>query len=179
MIEGSLGRRYGKALLRIAMTTSQVEEVLTELEGLNEFFLPKAPLTLLLSNPAISIREKRKILEQMIEKMGLSRGVGNLLRVLLERKRAEVFNSVVREYRAMADEYLGRVRAVVHLPMRTSVKDLGLRLEKILNKKVLLQQKEDPSLLGGVVIKIGDQVFDGSLKNQLNKLRSNVEKVVV
>ncbi|MBI2336367.1 MAG: ATP synthase F1 subunit delta [Deltaproteobacteria bacterium] len=179
MIEGSLGKRYGKALLRIAITASQVEEILAELESLNGTFLPKAPLTLMLGNPAISIREKKEVLEKIIQQVGLSRAVGNLLRILLERKRSYVFSSVVREYRNMADEHLGRVRAMVHLPMATQVGDLGLRLEKILKKKVLLKQEQDASLLGGIMIKIGDQVFDGSLKAQLNKLRSNVEKVAL
>jgi F-type H+-transporting ATPase subunit delta len=82
--------------------------------------------------------------------------------------------AIARELRAMVDERAGRVRGVVTSARRLSdenVANIQAALEKISGKKVQLERREDPELLGGVVAKIGDVVYDGSVRTQLEIMR--------
>ena len=94
--------------------------------------------------------------------------------MLLDRQRIAILPMVAREMRAMVDEHAGRVLATV-----TSAKPLADdvagrisgALEKATGKKIELDRKEDPSLVGGVVAQVGDLVWDGSVRTQLERMR--------
>jgi F-type H+-transporting ATPase subunit delta len=121
--------------------------------------------------------QRRTVLEALLARMVASTEAKNFSLLLLERERIQVLPAIARELRLMVEEKLGRVRATI-----TSAKPLGSdqvaqiqqSLERVSGKKVTLDKAEDPSLIGGVVAKLGDTVYDGSVRTQLERMREDI-----
>ncbi|MEK6718343.1 MAG: ATP synthase F1 subunit delta, partial [candidate division NC10 bacterium] len=99
------------------------------------------------------------------------------LRVLLSADRLGAIESIVRAYEALVDERLGRVKAEVTTAVSLDGEQqerLRQRLEQVAGKQVYLEVQQDPKILGGLVAQIGSQVYDGSLKTQLARLREQL-----
>jgi F-type H+-transporting ATPase subunit delta len=130
-----------------------------------------------LSNPAFPRDDRRKVLEALLRRAVASPVTRNFTLLLLDRDRLGVLPDVSRELSRMIDEKAGRTSATV-----TSAKPLTpaqltklkQELEKLSGKTVTVEKAEDPSLLGGVVAKVGDIVYDGSLRTQLEKMRQSL-----
>ena len=182
MIEGSLGRRYAKAILILAEQKNSVDAFLQEIQSLAPYFAESSPLLVALNNPALSLVAKKSIINAVISKVQISTEIGNMLRILVERKKVSIFDSIVREFRQLADEKLGQLRITVQSPQKIDAASEA-KLQQVFasktGKKIILTTQVGPDLLGGIVVKVDDKVYDGSLKTQLNKLRTLVEKQAV
>ncbi len=172
MIQGSIARRYARALIEVA--GASYEQVGSELSGLSAalFGTPWAAEALL--RPGVPKEARERALDGILQAAGLSPLTGNFLRLLLERRRLDQLPNIVRAYGAMADERAGRLRAHVAsaqpLPP-TMVADLTRRLGEATRKNVAVETSVDRGLLGGLVAQVGNVVYDGSLRTQLESLR--------
>ena len=136
-------------------------------------------LASLLTNPAFPRSEREKIVLAIMQRIGVTKTVINFAMLLLDRERMAVLPDISRELSAMIDEKSGQVTAQVTSAIAlTSVQQSELKttLETLSGKIVQIEAKEDPALLGGLVAKVGDLVYDGSLRTQLRELRRNLGK---
>lgn len=175
MIAGSLSRRYARALL--AATHGDHEKVGDELRALAEVMKESEELAHTLANPAIPQSSRRKVMEGLMKKLGVSETTRVFVRLLVERDRLAALPDISRELDVMLDDKAGRVAAEVvsAFPLsKAQLKELTERLETLSGRKVELTTREDPELLGGVVAKVGDVVYDGSLRRQLERLREEI-----
>ena len=174
MIAGSLARRYARALLDIGVAQGTFEQLGTELDGLAALYSGSRDLAEALTNPVFGQAKRRAVLEAVLGRMGVSPVTRNFALLLLDRERVPYLPSIARELRAMVDERAGRVHATLTsarpLPP-DHVAGVQAALEKATGKKIVLEKKEDPALLGGVVAKVGDVVYDGSVRTQLEQMR--------
>ena len=111
--------------------------------------------------------------------LGLSKVTLDLIGLLIERNRMDHFPAIVKSYEGLCDEASNRVRASLVSAARLSpplVMEMKKELESTTGKEVLLSIKEEPSLIGGVVTRIGNIIYDGSLKTQLLKAKENFYK---
>jgi F-type H+-transporting ATPase subunit delta len=177
MIAGSLARRYARAILEVASDKQSHERVGQELDDLAAAFVASRDLREALTNPVFPRAQRRQVLEALLARVAASPETRNFVLLLLDRERIVTLPDIARELRAMVDEKLGRVRAEVTsarpLPAE-HVAQIQAALEKAAGKKVLLEKSEDPSLLGGVVAKLGDIVYDGSVRTQLERMREEI-----
>ena len=177
MIAGSIGRRYAKALLSIGVATHSFDALGRELDRVAETIAGSAELKNVLENPVFPLSQRHHVLEDIARRLSLSASVKNLLLILLDRSRISALPDIARAHRELVDEQAGRARATVTsaAPLDPAI-EARLRgaLEKQTGKTVLLDKKIDPSLIGGVVAQVGDLVFDGSVKHQLEKLRTEL-----
>jgi F-type H+-transporting ATPase subunit delta len=174
MIAGSLARRYARALLDIGISKGVYEQLGKDLDVLGALYSGSRDLTEALTNPVFPMARRRAVLESVLERAAVSPITRNFLLLLLDRERMPYVPAIARELRLMVDERAGRVRAVVTSAAPLSaehVASIQAALEKSSGKKVLLEKREDPSLLGGVVAKVGDVVYDGSVRTQLESMR--------
>jgi F-type H+-transporting ATPase subunit delta len=175
MASGSLARRYAKAVIELGNT----DKISGDLRQLATAMKTSAELQLALTNPAIRRGDRRKVLDALLQRIVAHGLTKNLVYLLLDGERLGALPAISREVDAMVEAKSGRITAEV-----TSAKQLDAAqqaqitaaLEKLSGKKVELQKFEDPSLLGGVVAKIGDRVYDGSLRTQLRTLRDELTK---
>jgi F-type H+-transporting ATPase subunit delta len=177
MISGSLARRYARALLDVGIDKGTHEKLAGEIDELAVAYSAARDLQEALTNPVFPRAQRRAVLEAVLVRVGVSVETRNFVLLLLERERVQVLPAIARELRAMVDEKVGRVRATVTsarpLPAE-QVAQIQSTLEKATGKKVLLDKAEDPALIGGVVAKLGDTVYDGSVRSQLERMREQI-----
>ncbi len=179
MSASAIARRYAKALVQLGAETDSVEAFNAELTKVNGTFQANQDLRALFSNPAYGAESKQEVLLEIAAKLGLSPLIGNFLQLLLERNRMACLPQITTSYAKLADDHSGVVRPLVTTGMPLSdpqVADIKAALEKATGKKVMLTVQLDSSLIGGVVTKIGDRVYDGSVKTQLDRIQDILQK---
>jgi F-type H+-transporting ATPase subunit delta len=179
MISGSLARRYAKAAVQIGREHKVLDRIGSDLRALAKMLKVSAELVSSLTNPAIRRVDRRKIVDALLQKIGAAPMSKNLVYLLLDGERMSVLPAISREVDAMIEASAGRVTAEVVSAKPLSDKELQqitVALEKLSGKKVDIHKREDAELLGGVVARVGDIVYDGSLRTQLGNLRDELTK---
>jgi F-type H+-transporting ATPase subunit delta len=177
MVTGSLARRYAKALLDIGIQQQTYDALGKELERTAATFAGSPDLRHALTNPVFPADKRRLVLEELARRLGLSRVVRNFVMLLLDKGRIDALPDIARAHRQLVDEHAGRVRATVTSarPLDPSLEQrLKTALERQSGKVVILEKKEDPAILGGIVTQLGDVLYDGSVRSQLQQLREEL-----
>ena len=177
MSAGSVSRRYARALFSLADEQGQLDRAGRELASLAEVMDASEDLREALSNPAFAKDERRKILGAILGRLGASTTVNHLCQLLLDRERLSEVPGIARAMADMVDERMGRVHADVVSATKLSPDHesrLKGELEKLSGSKVEMTTSEDHELLGGVVAKVGDVIYDGSLKTQLARMKDQL-----
>lgn len=177
MIAGSVARRYARALLQIGTEDGNLERIGREVGVLARAFKRSAELAQTLTNPVFPRSEREKVLRALLDRIGAIQAVTNFTRLLLDRERLNVLPDIARELEAMIDARAGRVAAKVTsaAPLEEPQKKrLVKTLESLSGKKVDMTVEHDPALLGGVIAQVGDVVYDGSLRTQLERIRQEL-----
>ncbi len=175
---GSVARRYARAIFDIGTAKGLYEAFGTEIDGLAEVYSGSLELRQTLENPVFKLDQRRNILEKILPRVSPSREVRNFALLVLERGRISSLPQIARAYRELVDEKLGRVRASVTSaqPLDPATQTAVQRaLERRTGKRVVLTTSTDPSLIAGLVARVGDLVFDGSLRTRLESLKSRIQ----
>lgn len=173
----TVARRYAQALYQEAESEQRVEQVDADMDLIRDTLDGSRDLVAFFASPIIS-REKKESVVQSLFAEPLNKTTYNFLRLLIEKKREALFPDVVRAYRDMRDEQRGIVeaRAKVAYPLTEAEEQtLVQALEKLSGAQVRLQIDEDRTLVGGLIVRMGDTVYDGSVRNQLANLRERME----
>ena len=179
MITNAIARRYAKALVQLGAEEGAVEKFNTELAAFNATLAENPALDSIFRSPAYGIESKREILKDIITRLSLSGTGSNFLQLLLDKSRLSLLPQIAESYSAFADELSGVIRPTLSsgLPLEESqIEAIKAELEKSTGKKVMLTVELDPTLIGGVVTKIGDKLFDGSVRTQLNRIEDTLQK---
>ena len=177
MITGSIARRYAKALLEIGIQQQTYDALGKELDRAADTLRSSPELRNALENPVFSLEKRKLIMDELARRLALSKTVRNFIMLLLDKGRIASLPDIARAHRALVDEHAGRVRATV-----TSARPLDplletrlkTALEKSSGKTVIFEKREDPTIMGGLVTQLGDTVFDGSVRTQLQQLREEL-----
>jgi F-type H+-transporting ATPase subunit delta len=124
----------------------------------------------LLINPVIPAHRRDLFVDEISRVLKLDARVGKLLHLIVDRRRLEILDDMIDAYRKMLDTKNGIVRAVVRSASPLSAEqqqEVVEKLEKSLGRSVVMEVEEDPSLIGGLIVRIGSTVYDGSLVQQL------------
>lgn len=173
----AVGRRYARALLSLAKESGELSKVKTDMRELAQAWESSDELRTLFENPKVSSEARKAVLTALAAKMGLSSVVLRTLKLLSDRRRMRALPEIASAFAALADDTAGQLRADVStaIPMPDAYFDELTRvLEKATGRKIALVKKVDPSLIGGVVARVGDRVFDGSIRNGLGELKDSL-----
>ena len=177
MITGSLSRRYAKALLEIGISQNTFDALGKELERAADTLRASPELRNALENPVFSLEKRKLIMDELSRRLALSKTVRNFIMLLLDKGRIARLPDISRVYRGLVDEHAGRVRATVvsARPLDPMLETrLKTALEKQSGKVVIFEKREDPSILGGLITQLGDTLYDGSVRTQLQDLREEL-----
>ncbi|MFW5968061.1 MAG: ATP synthase F1 subunit delta [Persicimonas sp.] len=172
-----VARRYAQALLEIGRERQDLDTLRDQVAELGRIFEESKPFRTALMNPSVTLEERRKIIEALAERRGWDEVVANVARLMLDNDRFGLLPTVADELGRMVDKEAGRVRARVTSAseldesQKDAIEDV---LSQMTGKQVLVETDTDPSLLGGVVARIGSMVYDGSVKHQIERLRSSI-----
>jgi F-type H+-transporting ATPase subunit delta len=179
MILGSIARRYAKALFSLAVEKGRIEAWNDSLHALGQAVDASAELRDVLQNPAYTREARAAVVGQLAATLKLDTEPTSLLQLLGERNRLSGLSAIVAAYRELADAELGRVRAKVTsaVPLDdAAIHAIAEKLSAATKKQVLVERAVDPAILGGVVAQVGSVVYDGSLRTQLEDLRSTLKR---
>jgi F-type H+-transporting ATPase subunit delta len=177
MMPSGLARRYARAFLDVANAQQKSGPLGQELAGFAGLLEQSHDLKATFANPIFPADQRQRVLNELTGRLSSSPPLRSLLNLLLERGRLDGVGEVAREYARLADDEAGRLRAQVKsarpLPADALTR-LQQAVEAMTGKKVELSTEVDPKLLGGVVMQLGSQVYDGTIRAQLAALRQQL-----
>jgi F-type H+-transporting ATPase subunit delta len=181
LINSGIAKRYAKAFFDIAGEDKLYEKYYEELSGFARIVQGDKKLKEFLANPIFEQAEKKAVVEAIIQKVTMSEMTANFLKLLVDKKRIGMLAVIADYYRGFMDEVLKRVRVSVKtaFPLPASVTaDIKQGLEQMTGKQTEVTIEEDRSLMGGIVIRVGDTLYDGSIKTQLSNIRNLLGEAV-
>ena len=179
MSTSRVSRRYAKALLSLGKEDGKYRQYGKELQEFSSFFQQNTEFAQAVSNPVFDLEDRKRILNVVFQKAQYSETVKNFLNLLLDKKRLSGIAGIYTFYEKLMDEVANVARAEVITP-KPLHEDARKRLEKVLegltSRKIRMETREDDTLIGGIVVKIGDLVLDGSIKAQLKGLKESLKR---
>lgn len=179
MIAGSLARRYARAIVSLGEDQKNLDKIGADLHAFAQALKVSQELVKILSNPAFPRADRKKIVDALASRFSVQPVTRTFLYVLLDKERLDQLPAISREIDALLEARAGRIGAEVTSATPLSAQQLAAitaTLEKLSGKKVHVEKREDPALIGGVVAKLGDVVYDGSVRTQLRQLRDSLNK---
>jgi F-type H+-transporting ATPase subunit delta len=169
--------RYAKALLEVMIREGNPEQAEQEVASFADLFERHEELRKAMLNPAVPVTAKRTVMEQLVGRVKPSPPVGKLILLLAERDRLELLPDLLAAYRDRLMDHLqivrAEVRTAVPLPEDRAAQ-LQQRLADVTGRRVTMSTSVDPSIIGGVVARIGSTVYDGSVATQLARIKSKL-----
>lgn len=175
MTASGIAKRYARAFFEIAKEDNQFEKYYDELKIFASLLEENKNLKEFLSNPIFDRADKKAVIEAALQRISISSMTVNFLKLLTDKQRMGIFSDIVSCYREFMDHALRKVRVDVKTAFPLSVKltkNLQKGLEELTGKKVEMTVGEDASLVGGIVVRVGDTLYDGSVKTQLDNIRN-------
>ena len=173
MITSNVAKRYAKAFFDVAGQENRYEECYEELHRFARVVEENRQLKDLFSNPVFDKSDKKDIISKVLQTLNPSSLTANFIRLLVDKSRISCIVDIDEDYRILMYDAIGiaRVQVKTAFPLRQDLSDnLKLALESLTGKKVEMHVAEDKSLLGGVVVRVGDKLYDGSIKVQLDNM---------
>lgn len=173
-----LAKRYAKALFSVAGEEGASAGYARALNDMAQLYAAVPELGDALSNPLYPLEVREKVLEALLPSLGASRMMGNFFRLLVQKRRAVIIPDVAEVFQDMVDAEnntcQGTLISAMEIDAALNAK-VKATLEKITGKQVLLTTKVDPSIIGGIIAKVGDLVLDGSIRTQLACLKESIK----
>lgn len=180
----AVANQYAKALMEVVARPGALlapEAALGQLESFSEVLAGAPELKSVMLSPAVSRDDKRRALRRVGGLLGLDSLILNFLDVIATRRRVSLFALITAAFRAQLDERNGVVRAQVTAARgldEAQQTELAAALARVTGKQVLCDYTVEPSLVGGLSVKIGSTVYDGSVQGQLDGLRRRLAGTV-
>ncbi len=176
MIERIAVGRYAQVLLEVAAELNKVDEFEEELKWLDSVLKSNPKLFLILKNPLLQPKKKKELVDKVFSK-NINLKLKNFLYLLIDKRRVEILEGVLKEYQSRADEYRGVVKAEVQSAVELSkqkVEEIKRALESKLKKTIKIEAKVFPKIIGGLIIYIGSSIIDRSITGRLKVMREQL-----
>jgi F-type H+-transporting ATPase subunit delta len=176
-LNGAVAQRYAAALADVAFEHKDAERFKSELAAFVEALNSSADLRNFLDNPTVDASIKRRATEKIAAAMHLSAGIRNFVLVVVDHQRAGIFPEIEAAFREELNARLGIAEAEVISAQELSdgeKRELIEALSRRTGKQIVANFHQDKSLLGGAVVRVGSTVYDGSVKEQLERLREQL-----
>ena len=174
----SVASTYARAFADVVLSAHlSADRSIAELRTIASLLAESAELRRVWENPAIPADQKRRVLDAIAERDGISTQVRNLVAVLIDHRRVHFLEPIIRQLEKELDARLGFAEAEI-----TSARELGAtekrefeaQVGKLTGKKVRALYGQDASLLGGAVVRVGSTIYDGSVKGRLERIREEI-----
>jgi len=176
-----VAKTYSQALFEVGLENNNLDVYMEELKIVRDMFKEHPNFYEILTSPKFNTEEKKKIVDEVFKDKATDE-ISNFMKIIIDKRRVKNLNSIVAQFENLIYEHKGIVKAtaVTTVLLGKDEKDsLIKKLESITGKKVELINEIDKSLLGGVLIKLGDQVIDGTLRGKLNNLQNSLKEIIV
>jgi F-type H+-transporting ATPase subunit delta len=169
-----VARRYATALLELGVETGQLDTIVRDINAIAEVYAQSHELRNAIENPIVAHPAKKATMTEVAQRLGIGQLAQNAVLLMIDRRRIRTLVDVARQLREMGDAKKGLLRAEVTSAAPLSDDYYGrlqAQLERMTGKRVVLEKREDPGLIAGLVTRIGDRIIDGSLRTRLVVMR--------
>ena len=173
MRDVTVARNYAEALLELADRNESAEAFGEWMAAVADLLDEDPRLRLFLETPRIDAEAKKTALVSALGDR-VPKPFLNFLRITIDKRRQRLLRDIDREYRQLLDERMGRVHVrvtVAHALDEAGLRELQRELSRMLGKTAVPEVRVDPDILGGIVLRTGDTVFDGSVKHRMERLK--------
>lgn len=180
IVSGMAGR-YALALFALAREQNSVDQVASDLAGFNSMLSDSTDFSRLVRSPVFTAEEQVRALGAVLAKAGISGLAANFLKLVASKRRLFAAPDMIANFGALVDDSRGIARAEVIVAEPLSETHLNALKEALRDvsggRSVDVAVKIDPSIIGGLVVKLGSRMVDGSLRTKLNSLRNRMKEV--
>ena len=179
MSNSRLSRRYARALFSLGQEDGAFAKYGQELEEFVDFFHENEEFGQVIANPIFAIEDRKKVLKLVLDKTDFSILVKNFINLLLDKDRIGAIKEISDHYSKLRDDASNIAHAEIITAKTLQKKTLERvikSLEGLTSKDIKPEVKEDPEIIGGIIVKIGDLVLDGSIKAQLEGLKESFRR---
>lgn len=174
----AIASRYARALVDVILEQKIDTAIAREqLNAIVEAVHESVELRKVWESPAISPEQKRAVLDAIAREIGAFRPVRNFFAVLIDHRRIGMLDDIVRQFEVELDAQLGFAQAEISSARPLSSdeqREVESRVERLTGKKVRARYVSKPELLGGVMVKVGSTIYDGSVRGQLERMRQEL-----
>lgn len=179
MSEAIVAKRYAEALFQIGNEKSTLDQLLEELSEVRVVFKENNDFVSFMDNPLVKTDQKKALVRKAFQ--AASTDVKNTIQLLVDRQRTELILPIIDHFTRMVNELKGIGEATVYSVKELSDKELSALEAKLAaehhKKKMKLTNIVDPSILGGLRVRIGNTIYDGSVSGKLRRIERNISKV--
>jgi F-type H+-transporting ATPase subunit delta len=179
IVSGMAGR-YATALFELALETNSVDSVSAELAKFEQLLSESADLFRLVRSPVFSADEQLKALSAVLDRAGLAGLAVQFLKVIASNRRLFAVRDIVKAYRQLVARHKGEVTAevtVAETPNPAHLDEIKDALRAVTKKDVQVDVKVDPTIIGGLIVKLGSRMVDSSLRTRLNAIKHAMKEV--
>ncbi len=179
-MKGSLEANYAEALFELCKERDDLDEVHSELLWLNEVIENNGELVKFLNAPTVEPSDKKNVLKNVFENE-LSKTSFDFLCVVADKKRIKYLGKIIESFNALYnnENNILEVTAITTVPLSVTIKEkLIKKLESVSKKTIVLSEKIDKSIIGGIVIEYNNTQIQGSIKHRLDELRDRINSVI-
>lgn len=173
----SASLQYANALADIALAQGAAEPALKQLADFAAVYAESAELRNFLSSPAVDREAKHGVIEKLVARLGASKIIRNFLFVVVDHGRTHILPEMVAAFQEVVRQRQGIAEAEVSTAIELSAAqkaEFAFTLERMTGKRVEAKYSLEPALLGGAVVRIGDAIYDGSLRQRMNAMRASL-----
>lgn len=173
----SASHQYANALADIALAQGAAEPVQNQLADFGGAYAESAELRNFLSTPAVDREAKHAVIEKLVARIGASKLIRNFLFVIVDHNRTHILPEIIAAFQEVVRARQGIAEAEISSAVELSPAqkaEFAFTLERLTGKRIEPKFSLEPALLGGAVVRIGDAIYDGSLRNRLNEMRAHL-----
>jgi len=173
IVSGMAGR-YATALFELALESNALDQVSNDLAAFDALVADNADLQRLVRSPVFGAEEQTKALTAVLDKAGISGLTANFLKVIAYNRRLFAVRDMIRGYNALVAKHKGEVTAQVTVAEKLSdarLDEIRDALKAVTKKDVHVDVRIDPTIIGGLVVKLGSRMVDSSLRTKLNAIK--------
>ncbi len=174
----AIASRYARALVEVVLEQrTDPDTARQQLNAIVDAVRESTELRRVWESPAISAEQKRAVLDALVGQLGAAKAIRNFVAILIDHRRIAMLEDAAKHFDSELNAQLGLAEAEISSarPLSASGKrELELQLERLTGKKVRAQYASDPELLGGVVVRVGSTIYDGSVRGQLEKIKQEL-----
>ena len=173
----AVANRYAKALVDVCLKLTVQDRVAEDLLAFEKLLDSQTELRLLYLNPVVPVPKKQTITTEILKRFNFSQTTTNFISVLVDQHRMGYFAPIRLAFHQLLNDRLGIVEAEVTMAsdLDPATQDLLLaRLNELTRRKVTLKFTRDPNIIGGIVTRIGDTIYDGSIRQRLHSLKAQL-----
>jgi F-type H+-transporting ATPase subunit delta len=173
----SASLQYANALADIALAQGAAAPVLKQLADFGDVYSGSAELRNVLASPAVDREAQHRVIEKLVARLGASKILRNFLFVIADHQRTQILPEIIAAFQDVVRQRQGIAEAEISSAVELTAaqkKEFASTLERLTGKRVEAKYSLQPALLGGAVVRIGDTIYDGSVRNGLNELRTRL-----